>query len=210
MIGSEIIALFETFIDDLTELSAADELALLIRVYLKVSGERDWEILKTAASGSITGNYITLPADFGFMSENAKSTSQNVEDDDEKVIFVGSNYTPYKIVNYSDRRQYRDQDGYAYLDMGAGKIYFTCTTPSAGTTYEFDYIKVPADLTLATSPVFPARFHPMFAYAMAVDDAIIQMFDKAKSYAADNQAKYDSYMEDMVYWNSRLLNLSAA
>jgi hypothetical protein len=63
------------------------------------------------------------------------------------------------------------------------------TTPSS-TTYQFDYVKIPTAITTATGPAFPSRFHDIIYLGMAVDDYAIQQFDKARSYANENQIKY--------------------
>lgn len=46
MLASEIIAKFELYVDDSTELSTQEELDLLNKVYQKVADDRPWEILK--------------------------------------------------------------------------------------------------------------------------------------------------------------------
>lgn len=119
-----------------------------------------------------------------------------------KVIFIGTTYQPYFLVNFSDRRQYLNQVGYAYYDVVNNKIRFTGTPVSI--TYEFDYIHNPDDLTTATSPIFPTRFHEIIVYGMAVEDQILQLSDKAKSYAPENQMKYNSYFADLALWNANL------
>jgi len=211
--ATEIITRFELQVSDITELSTSEELYVLNRVYNKVCGDRPWEFLKTPASGTMSGSgvdgyYITVPDDFAFFSpnyaytDNAISTQQNAV---PVVIFVGSNYSPYKVVNFSDRRQYLGQTGFAYLDLANSKIYFTGTPVS--TTYSFDYIKVPTALTASDTPVIPTRFQDILVFGMAVDDAIIQLSPKATSYAPENQIKYDSMLLDLAYWNSQL-NLS--
>jgi hypothetical protein len=106
-------------------------------------------------------------------------------------------------VNFSDRQQYRNTNSYCYLDLEAGKIYFT-QTPSDTSFYQFDYIKVPDDLTLATTPLFPNRFRKMLYFAMATDNEILQLSPKAQSYAAENLAKYQNVMDLMEYWNDNL------
>jgi hypothetical protein len=40
---------------------------------------------------------------------------------------------------------------------------------------------------------------------MAVDDYAIQQFDKAKSYAGENQMKADDWLERMQIWNANLV-----
>lgn len=195
--------IFQVYVDDTSELSAIEELALLNRIYKRLCRQRSWVILKTSATGTISQSgtiyYITLPTDFGFLAGN----NQTDDNDSPKVIFVGSNYVPYKVINFSDRRQHRDSDGYAYVDLANNRIVFTGNPTANGTTYEFDYIKIPADLAVGDSPVFPSDFHPVIGWGMAVDSYIIQLFDKARSYAAENQIKYNDGFKDMCLWDSQ-------
>ena len=211
MTATEIITTFELIVNDVTELSTSEELALLNRVYNRICTERPWEFLKTQTSGTMSGSgdggfYITTPSDFAYFVENNQYTDNAIGIQNNaapKVIYVGSNYTPYQIVNFSDRRSYRTVAGYAYLDLANSKIYFTGTPLS--TTYEFDYLKVPAALTAGDTPVIPTRFQPMLAFGMASENDILQLSPKATSYAPENQAKYLSYLQDMSYWNSLLI-----
>lgn len=211
MTATEIITTFELIVNDVTELSTSEELALLNRIYSKICTERPWEFLKTSATGTMSGSgvdgmYITLPSDFSFFSENYQYTDNTISPQNNaspRVIFVGTAYSPYFLVNYSDRRQYLGSTGYAYLDLANSKIVFTGTPVSS--TYSYDYIKVPTALVGATSPVFPSRFHDMIAFGMASENDILQLSPKATSYAQENQSKYNSYLVDMAYWNSNLI-----
>jgi hypothetical protein len=209
MLASAIITKFEEYVDDATELSSSQELDLLQKVYNKVWMDRPWEFAKKPASGSfaLTAPHIALPADFAHFLENNQTTDNSISIDNNaapKVIFITSNYTPVQIVNWSDRRQYRNKTGFAYLDLPNNGITFTYT-PTAIDTYEFDYKTIADTLTKDSTPAFPARFHDMLYHGMAVDDDIILRFPKAQSYAQENQAKYDSYLRDMASWNAALI-----
>lgn len=195
--------------DDVTELSSAEELALANRVYKKICREQPWEFLKKVATGSIstdaTSSYITLPTDFVAFTENFTETNNADQINNNaapKVIFTGTSYTPNQIINWSDRRQYRDARGYAYVDIANSKIRFTAAP--ADSTYEFDYYYTPDDLTTATSPVFPADFHVIIPYGMAVENDILQLSEKAKSYMPENTTKYNQYLLDLKYYNANL------
>lgn len=205
----QLILQFELQVSDTTELSEAEEYIIANRVHNKICNQRPWEFLKTEASGTILtdadGSYIALPSNFAYFCENNQKTdnaSITTNNAAPKVIFIGDSYVPYQIVNFSDRRQYRNKRGYAYLDMANNQIRFTYT-PEAS-TYEFDYIKVPATLVSGASLAFPARFEDILVYGMALSDSIIQLSPKATSYAPENKVLYDSIMEDMVYWNAQL------
>lgn len=212
MTASEIITTFELQVNDVTELSTAEELSILNRIYQRVCSYRPWEFLKTTASGTVltdaTGSYITTPSDFAFFSENAQYTDNSIayqNNASPKVIFIIQNntYIPYQVVNFSDRRQYYNKGNYAYLDLANGVIRFT--KPPVTTSYEFDYIKVPATLTAGSTPVIPTRFQEILVYGMATENDILQRSPKATSYAPENQAKYQQCLDDLAYYNANLL-----
>lgn len=210
MTGSTIITQFELQVNDVTELSSSEELAILNRVYRNICNQKPWEWLKKSVSGTMssdsTSYYITPPADFAYIAENANYTDNSMSDivgtSSPRVIFIGTSYEPYILINFDTRRQYRNKVGYAYYDVVNNKIRFTGTPVS--TTYEFDYIYTPDDLTTGTSPVFPTRFHEIIVFGMSVENDILQLSEKAKSYAPENQMKYNSYMADLSSWNANL------
>lgn len=199
--------MFQLQTDDTTELSSTEELAIANRVYRKILNDRPWEFLKKSDTGTIASDgTIDLPSDFAYLVQNGNYTDSSYIAR-RPVVFVGSNYSAYNVVSWSDRRQYRNQDGYCYVDLVNSKLVFTSADTVAGQSYEFDYIYNPDDLELATSPVFPARFHELIVYGMQVDDNIIQQSDKAKSYMAENNAKYNDLMKDLAYYNSKLIQM---
>lgn len=212
MLASEAITQFELQVNDVTELSTSEELVILDRIYQRVCEDRPWEFLKTNATGTMSGSgvdgyYITLPSDFNYFYENYNWTDNSISTQinrTPKVIFVGTSKDPYSIVNYSDRNQYLGSTGYAYVDLANSKIYFTGTPTS--TTYSMDYIKVPATLVAGSTILIPERFCPILVYGMATENEIIQISDKAKSYAPENEALYNNYLNDMALWDARLQN----
>jgi len=212
MTGQEIISMFELQVDDVTELSSVAELAVLNRVYFRICGNRPWEFLKTNATGNITVNgvtaEITLPSDFSHFYENYQYTDNAIStqiNQAPKVVYVGTEMAPYYIVNYSDRNQYKNQGGVCYLDLANNKLVFP-RVPTTSLTYSMDYIKVPAKITAATSPVFPERFQDILAFGMAVQNDIMQLSPKAKSYAGENKILHDEILAEMALWNANLQN----
>lgn len=209
--GAQIIVDFELQVNDVTELSAAEELSIMNRVYQRLCAKKPWEFLKKNGTGSTTLDSdsvysIPVPDDFAYFTENANWTDNTIAyqvPSSPRVVFIGTTYKPYNIINYSDRLQYRNADGFVYFDPSANRIKFT-KAPTASDTYNFDYIKIPAQLTTATSPIFPGRFHDIIQYGMAAENDILQLSEKARSYQADNQVKYNEYFLDMEYWNAQL------
>lgn len=193
--------------DNTTDLSSTEELDLLNKIYTRVCMERPWEFLKKSFSGTSSSSvsYVTLPSDFAFLTQNYNHTDSSYSAS-RPVVFVGSTYRPYQVVSWSDRRQYRDQDGYCYVDIVNSLLYFTLQ-PTASEAVEFDYSSVPSALTLSDSPVFPSRFHDMLYHGMCVEDNVIQQSDKAKSYAQENSQLYKRIFDDMTYWNANLVQM---
>jgi len=207
MTKQEIITKFHLYMDDTSELSTAEEQALFDKIYSKVMTDRPWEISKNSATGTLSTSvpYVTLPTRFAFVTDNA-NYSGNTEYAVGPVVFVGDNFTPYKIVSYSDRRQYRDRDGFAYVDVRNNQLVFT-KQPATALSYEFDYIEFPAQLAVGASPVFPSDYHDIIYHGMCVDDFVIQQSDKARSYAGENRAMYEDFLGRMAMWNSRLIQI---
>lgn len=206
---TEIIAGFELLVDDTTELSSTEELALLNKWYQIVCDDRPWEFLKKEASGTMaTTTTITVPSDFGYFVENRLMTdnSDNFDQNAKPVGILLNGIKWLQIIDFSSRKQYINRDGFAYYDARQGTL--TTTYPQAsGATYSFDYKAVPSDLTAGQSPAFPSRFHQMLCHAMAADDMIIQLFDRNRSYAKENSAQYFSYLQSMSAWNANLQNI---
>ena len=211
MTGQDILNKFHTYTGDQSELSTAEELDLLNNVYQDILSERPWEFLKKVATGTLAvqsdgSATATLPSDFRYFIENNQYTDisrQQYNNAVGKVVFTGPNYTPNQIINYSDRRQFRTQSGYCYVDIVQNKLVFP-VAPS-DLTYEFDYIYRWSDIGLNDSPIFPSEFHYMIYQLMAVDSVIINLFDRSHSYAKENQEGAAVNLKALRYWNSMLI-----
>jgi len=205
MTADNIIKKFELYVDDATELSSDQELELLNKIYRQVWADRPWEFAKKGYSGVINGNNIALPTDFAYIYENGNYTNNQerglVNNSAQKLVYV--NDSPKILVNWSDRNQYDGRDGYCWIDYANDKLYFSITQSG---TVTYDYIFFPEDLKIDDEPLFPAMFHDILYHGMASEDYVIQQFDKAKSYATENQSKYNDWLERMAMWNSNLLN----
>lgn len=189
MTGTNIIARFQLQIDDASELSTDESLALLNEVYSDICNDRDWEWLKTpkADTTSITVPYVALPTNFKQLIPNSYN---------ESVVFVGTDYQEYKVIPFSSRRDYRDQDGFCYVDMVNRRLYFT-KQPTAAEAIEYDYIALPTALTAGTAPIVTTdQFGTLIAYGMAAKFSPIEQTDKSVSYRAENQIEYTKMLSD--------------
>jgi hypothetical protein len=187
MTWEDIISRFNLQVDDSSELSDSESLALANEVYRDIQNDRNWEWLKKEYTGvqSTSVDYITLPTDFRTLSPNKEGVS---------VVFVWTRNEEYKVIPFSSRRDYRDRNGYCYIN--AGKLYFT-VQPTAANVVEFDYIKKCDDLTTSTSPVFPDEFHIIISYWMSARFDAIQLTNKWESYAPENEKRYMSLLSSM-------------
>lgn len=190
MTTTEIIDRFYLQVDDSSELSDTEVLALANEVYGEIQDDRPWEWLKATKTGttSISVPYVALPADFKSLVPNFEGRS---------VVFIGTDYQEYVVVPFSSRRQYRDQDGYCYLDMVNSRLYFT-KQPTTANSYEYDYIMVAPDLDTSTSdPIFRAGQHQIISYGIAAKFNPIELTDKAQSYQRENTIAYNEQLSGM-------------
>lgn len=190
MTATEIITRFNLQIDDASELSDSEALDLANEVYEEVANDRPWEWLRATVTATLSPSlpYVALPADFKQIMPNL---------DNEAVVLVGTNYTPYKVIPYADRHSYRDQFGYCYVDTINSRLVFT-KQPTVADAIEYDYVKIQPALTAGTSPLFRAGYHRMIAYGMAARFNPIEQTEKGNSYQGENQAMYEKMLSDMA------------
>lgn len=200
MITEKIIKSFEQYTGDTTELSSEQELDLANKIYKKILTEKVWTFLLTAGTGTVVNDSIDLPDDFFYIPIISYYTDTGTYASD-KVIFIGPQKQPYKIINFTDRLKYINVDGYAYIDLRNNKIVFTKTPPNSDVYYT--YIYRPDDLTLDTEPVFPSEYHVAIYHGMISDDMICQLFDKARSYAKENEANYMDWVNRLALYDSQ-------
>lgn len=218
----DIISKFETYLDDSSELPSQEELELVNKKYQEVCDVQPWSFLKKQQTGTLIVGVdvynnpqatIALPSDFKYLAINNQSTDNTVSVDNGMkpvCIFIScqtGGYTPYQVVNYADRRQFM-KGAYAWVDSTTNQIVFASVPNVMDLTYEFDYIKIPPDLTAATvapysDPLFPPRFWDIIYHLAAADDQIIQIFDRAHSYMAENKQNAAEILSRMQYYDSQ-------
>ena len=190
-----IIERFNLQVDDSSELSDSESLALANEVYREIQNDRNWEWLKKEYTGvqSTSVPYIALPTDLKTLSPNSEGVS---------VVFVWTNFEEYKVIPFSKRREYRDMLGYCYLDIPNSRLVFT-KQPTAANAVEFDYVCVAPDLTTTTEPLFKEMFHDTISYWMASKFNPIELTDKAQSYQRENTITYMEKLSQIRLQDSR-------
>lgn len=193
---SEIVEKFELQVDDASELSTAEAYDLANNVYTEIQNDRDWEWLKATATGttSTTVAYVALPADFRNIAPNK---------DGRSVVFVGTDYQEYTVIPFSSRRDYRDQDGYCYIDIPNQRLYFTLQ-PTSAKAIEYDYIKIAPTLTASTSPLMRIGMHQIISIGMAAKFNPIELTDKTNSYRNENIIEYSNLLHQLALEDARI------
>lgn len=205
--GSTIIEEFGLQNGDTSDLSTSESLTVLNRVYRSVLDSKDWLFLMKKLNLTTNGtDRIALPEDFKKFVASGQYTEKFIDAKYPFVIFLGPEKTHYYYVNYLDREQYKDQSNYFYIDLTTNEIVFT-QIPNSGLSVTGDYIYSPDDIESNTYPVFPAEYIDILVYGMTLDDFIIQLFDKARSYAPENKMKYDKRLAEMKSWNDSFIHI---
>lgn len=186
---ADIITKFGLYFGDDTSLSSVEALDLLQKKYDDVLQSEEWEFLKKEATGSVSGTDITQPADFDRLTS-------------DQSIYLGTGLSQRQQIPFEQRRNWNNQKGYFYYDARQSKFVFTS---SESDTYSFDYIYTPPALdTVSSNPVFPTRFYDMLYHSMLLDADIINLSDKARSYASLNKSMYEAGLADMKSWNKKI------
>ncbi len=190
MLTSNILKRFELQVDDSSELSSDEELALANEIYSDIQNDRDWEWLKTTYTGNTSTSIptVTLPTNFKKVIPNK---------DNRSVIFIGTDYSEYEVIPFSSRRDYRNMSGYCYIDIPNNNLVFTLQ-PTEVKQIEYDYIKRASDLTTATEPLVTTnQFGNLIAYGMSAKFNPIELTDKAVSYRRENTFEYLKILSDL-------------
>lgn len=206
MNGQQIIDQFRVETDGQDELSDAEVLQLANDVIQDIFDDRDWEFLKKTETGTLdtTNTEYTLPTDFRELSKNITNEGEPVN----TVLYVDTTFEPYTFITQAERRDYRDLHGYAYIDHRQQKLVLTKLESIDSRIYEFDYIFIPDDITVSTSPVIPARFHKIIPFGMAVKWNDIDGTDKSFSYRGENAFKFESGLNTLRQQDAKHKNVN--
>ena len=209
MTKGETIVKAQLYLDDASELSSQEFSDLYDKFYRIFNSSHTWEGTKKEGTGttSTTLQYIDLPSDFLYLTQNHNHTDQSYEAS-RPVVFVGTNYSPYDVVSWSDRRQYRNQSNKVSIDFTNRRLLFT-KQPTAAEIVEFDYHSSMPVLALDESPWFPEDYSgsDWIYHRMVSDNYMIDQSPKGKSYAAENRAAAEEIMKNAKWLNSQLVQI---
>lgn len=189
MNGSELIVKFENYISD--SLDADFTLQLVNDAKNAIETELQLEITKKLdTSGSTVAGQTSaiargLPADF-FLPLS---------------IYIGTEeVTPISF----ERQQFHKDEGARYwLDLANEQYRLTGTQGSAQTIYFFYQYETP-DITLATSPIWPSRFHSLIPLEMAKQYWMIDAGEKNRSWDDRYATEYERRKRLMIDWDAKL------
>ena len=192
MTGAELITMFNSLVDDDIDSTLAYQ--LLNNARIKIEGERPWQMLKkrdatnTADTGGTWETAYSLPSDYN----------------DPINIIVGTlEYTP---IPFEQAVFYKDNGRYYYIDE-ANSNFHICGSPGTAETIYFNYIYTPTDVTSTTSPVWPARYHPLIAFEMAVlFTEGVDADEVSKTMSTGFLRARQDLHDQMEKWDARLTN----
>lgn len=180
MTSAEIITHFRD-LTDLVEgdLTSAQEVALLNRCYTELQLHKLWNWLKETTTLTFSDGEADLPSDFRSYTR------------DHNLYYLNTAFPvlPRDRVRDSDYCIYKSGDKLVKKGINQEVL-------------ELDYIKVADALTTETSPIFAASFHVMLAHLMAARLDMQEQVEKGRTYAPENLAIYQDYLDRLVLEDS--------
>lgn len=168
--------------------------------------KRDWMILRnfdnsiTFSSSDDYTSTKSLPTRFLRIYAPYDANSRN----QTGVYIVDStgSKTPLKPIPFARRYDYKDVDGYFYIDIANNKIGRTGTT--AGTLHIF-YLKGSPEITSSVEWNFPSFSHPILAYEVAIEQKGGIDWDRVNANQVPfNKETVKSINSGLALWDARL------
>lgn len=167
---------------------------------------RDWVILRNfdnsitfTASDDYTSTK-SLPS--RFLRTYAPYNSRNNEQTGVYIVDSNGSKMPLKPIAFADRYNYKDTDGYYYLDMKNSKIGRTGS--KAGTLHLF-FLQGTSDISESSTWEFPEFVHPYLPYLIAMDHKGGIDWDTVNANQVPyNQTRINQILSTANMWDSRL------
>lgn len=192
MTGQDIIDAFQAIIDD--DLDEDQALFLMNAAKDAVEGGRDWSFNRGFDQSQSVGsndNYLSmkvLPADFSHVRK----------------VFLKGDINPYVMIPFEERERFKDIYKRFYIDL-LNMEFAICGSQGLSNTILLYYGRSTPDITLTTSPLWPAQFHKYLPFKMAElwqsgqdgDDTNFRMSPANLRMATD-------LLKGFIQWDSRL------
>lgn len=155
----------------------------------QIEDSRPWMFLRKLDTGTtaVAGSALSLPTDWRMTWK----------------LYVGQDQQ-YIQVPFDQLHLYRNETHRFVVDVASGTYTILGTVGGSNTVYHY-YLKTTDDVTSDTSPVWPARFHPILAYYVA---GYVQMGvdsdDLFARMAPENKVQAQSLLSSMERWDSNL------
>ena len=189
MNGQAIIDKFELLIGD--SLDPDFSLQLVNDAKNSIETELQLEITKKLNSSGAT------------VAGQTYTTSESLPSDFLSPLAIRVGTQRVYPIPFEGQIDYRDINGYYWIDLANDVYYLTGTQGSANTIYFF-YQRETDDLTVSTSPVWPTRFHSLIPYEMARKYFAIDAGEKGRSWLPEMQAFYMELKRQIIDWDSKL------
>jgi len=200
MTGSQIIALTNSILGN-EELDETFALQMINVIKNTIQLRRPWQVLKKKnTSVTVNGSNAwdtphAMPSDFLRWIK-----------DGELQLFDGTNYPQIATeVPFEDSLEYKNESFRFYCDYGALEFYITGIVPGSYTVYQW-YIYNPGEITADTEWLrFPAIYHPILAYELAVMWRLGTDWDDVNARNADDNARRaDMLYKAMELWDTNM------
>lgn len=191
MNGAAIVTKFENMVDDVLDSDFVYQ--LLNDAKDEIEAETTWlQLLKETS--------YTVVAGYSFTSALGALPTRFVLD--VRVVEDNSN-VEYEKVGFDDRVQKENNPLGYFLDIANGNFYLSGQNHSAKTIYLY-YTDYSADITSATSWVFPSRFHLLIPLKMAELYFAADAGEKARAWDDRWANQFERILAGMHAWNDQL------
>ena len=187
MTGSEIKTMVETLIDDTLDDTIAYQ--LINNKINEIESERPWRYL------------ITTNTSLTALSSDTYNTAKALPTDCAEIIslFVGDKQ--YLPLGLEQKEDYKNIAGYYFIN---GSNFYLSGKVNETKTITITYRKYSAEITSATSPAFPVRFHKMIPFFVASQYYIMDAGEKNMSWHNELYTIGETLLRQMRLWDAEI------
>lgn len=185
MTGLEIKTMIEALVDDTLDDTIAYQ--IINNKINEIEAERPWKYLKTTST-SLTATTSTT-----------HDTANTIPTDCATLLKIEVGDMEYKPKPLQDKKEWEDITGYYFVK---GSSFYLSGTVDETKTITITYRAFSTEITSATSPSFPTRFHKMLAYFGASEYYIMDAGEKAMSWSNELFTRGELLLRQMRLWDA--------